>query len=276
MSDHPRELLPLIAEGAVPDAGVRAHLESCRSCRLTVAALSPLDLDYAWDGVASELDAPRSAFIETVLERTGFEPNVARFVAATPSLRGSWVLASLTVVAAAVAASFVDARLTLSPVLVSAPLVSAALVAFAYGPAADRAYEVTAATPLSPLMALLLRLAAVLVWNSVLVGAADLAAGGDAGPLAWFLPMTGVALVAAAVALRTQPVVGTTVGMGLWMTLVLAATSLADDPASWLWGSTMQVVYGVTVVAALALLCRWVSAGRGFVAPVAFPQTARR
>jgi hypothetical protein len=270
MNDHPRELLPLIAEGALPDIGVRAHLDECASCRAALNALSPLDLDYVWEGLASELDAPHPSFVERILERAGVEAGLARFVIATPSLRGSWLLASLLVVGFAFAASLVGPEVKLSPVLVAAPVIAAGLVAFAYGPAADAAYEIAASTPLSQLTALLLRLAAVLAWNSVVVGAADFAASSGRGVLEWFLPMTCVALLAAAVGLRTQPIVGAASGMGIWMTLVIAAMSVANDPAQFLWGTPAQVVYAVVVVVLLLVLSRWVVSGRGLIAPIAF------
>lgn len=270
MNDHPRELLPLIAEGALPDKDVRAHLDECASCRASLMALSPLDLDYVWGGVAAELDAPQPSLLENALEQAGFEAGVARFVVTTPSLRGSWLLASLLVVGFAFAASFIGPEVRLSPVLVAAPVVAAGLVAFAYGPAADAAYEIVAATPLSPLTALLLRFAAVLAWNSVVVGVADFAAGSEHGVLAWFLPMTCVALLAAAVGLRTQPVVGAACGMGIWMALVIAAMSVAHEPAQVLWGVRSQAVYAVAAVLLLSLLSRWVVSGRGFIAPIAF------
>jgi hypothetical protein len=172
------------------------------------------------------------------------------------------------VVGFAFAASLIGPDVRLSPVLVAAPVVAAGLVAFAYGPAADAAYEIVAATPLSPLTALLLRLAAVLAWSSVVVGMADFATGSERGVLAWFLPMTFVALLAATIGLRTQPVVGAASGMGVWMVMVIAATSVADDPAQWLWGVPAQVVYAAAVVLLLSLMTRWVIRGRGFVAPV--------
>jgi predicted anti-sigma-YlaC factor YlaD len=271
MNEHPRELLPLIAEGAVPDSGVRAHLDECASCRAVLATLSPLDLDYAWEGIAAELDAPKSSVAERALERAGMEPSLARFVVTTPSLARSWLLASLLVVGLAFAATLMGSKEALSPILVAAPVLAAGLVAFAYGPAADSAYEIAAATPLSPLTALLLRLAAVLAWSSVVVGVADFVAGSDGGAFAWFLPMTGVALLAAAVAMRTQPVVGAAAGMGAWMVLVLTAMSLVEDPAVWLWSMRMQAVYAIAVVGLLLLISRWVVKGRGFVTPIAFP-----
>jgi hypothetical protein len=171
----------------------------------------------------------------------------------------------------AFAANLLGPEVRMSPLLLAAPVVAAGLVAFAYGPAADTAYEIVAATPLSPLTALLLRLAAVLAWSSVVVGMADFATGSERGVLAWFLPMTCVALLAATVGLRTQPVIGAASGMGVWMALVIAATSVADDPAQWLWGMPAQVFYAAAVVLLLSLVTRWVVRGGGFVAPIQFP-----
>jgi hypothetical protein len=95
-----------------------------------------------------------------------------------------------------------------SAVLLAAPLVAAAAVAFAY--------EAVAATPLSPVQALLVRLAAVLVANTLLAGGVDLALGGRGPRAGWLLPMTAAALLAVLVASRWSPAVGAVAGMGAW------------------------------------------------------------
>jgi hypothetical protein len=95
-----------------------------------------------------------------------------------------------------------------SAVLLAAPLVAAAAVAFAY--------EAVAATPLSPVQALLVRLAAVLVANTLLAGGVDLALGGRGPRAGWLLPMTAAALLAVLVASRWSPTVGAVAGMGAW------------------------------------------------------------
>ena len=103
-----------------------------------------------------------------------------------------------------------------SAVLLAAPLVAAAAVAFAYGPAVDVAYEAVAATPLSPVQALLVRLAAVLVANTVLAGVVDLTLGDRELHAGWLLPMCAAALLAVLVASRWTPAVGAVAGMGAW------------------------------------------------------------
>lgn len=264
MSDHPREILPLIADGLRPPDHVRAHLASCESCAAAVEALSPLDLGYVWDGVAAEADAPRPGILERVLVRAGLDASGARFVRATPSLAPSWLLASAGTLLLAALGMLAGGGEDVSLVVLIAPVVAAALVAFAYGPVPDPAYELVAATPFSPLLALLLRLAVVLSANSALVLVADLLAGGPALPT-WFLPMTFVALVAAAAGLRTSPLLGAGIGIGLWSAAVFATVSLADDPARVLWGYEAQALYAAGSVAVLAALSAFVARSGGFV-----------
>jgi hypothetical protein len=255
MTEHPNELLLEIADGAVPPVEARAHLGSCRRCQQTLAALAPLDLGYAWQGVAAELDAPRPGLLERFLVAFGVRPGLARFTATAPSLRLGWLLANLLVL------GLVALPMALRPVasapsaaLLAAPLVAAAAVAFAYGPAVDPAYEAVAATPLSPLQALLVRLAAVLVANTALAGVVDLVLGH--GPRAgWLLPMTAASLLAALVASCWTPMAGSAAGTGAWL-LVLVAWKASHQPAGWLTGPGAQAAYAVVAAALLVLLIR--------------------
>jgi hypothetical protein len=266
MNDHPRELLPLIAEGMQPPHDVRRHVAACAACSAALEALAPLDLAYAWEGIAAEADAPRPPLIERVLVACGVTASIARFVAVTPSLRPEWLLASAGILALAAAGMLLGGPNDLSLVVLVAPVVAAALVAFAYGPASDAAYELVAATPLSPLLAVLLRLAVVLAGNSVLVFAADVVASGSDGlRLAWFFPMTFVALLAAAIALRTSPLLGAGTGMALWTAAVFATVSLSDSPAAVLWGGPAQTVYALGSACLLTVLSLAIGRAGGFV-----------
>ena len=266
MNDHPRELLPLIAEGMQPPDEVRRHVAGCAVCSAALEALAPLDLSYTWDGIAAEADAPQPRMLERALVRCGVDGAAARFVTVTPSLRPEWLGASAGVLALAVVGMLVGRPAELSLVVLVAPVVAAALVAFAYGPSSDPAYELVAATPLSPLLAVLLRLAVVLAANSALVLAADVLSSGAGGPrLVWFLPMTFVALLAASVALRTSPLLGAGAGMGLWTAAVFGTVSLARDPAALLWGYGAQLGYGLGCAGALAFLLLATARAGGFV-----------
>jgi hypothetical protein len=256
MTGHPTELLLQIADGAVPPAEAQAHLATCQRCAQTLEGLAPLDLGYVWEGVAAELDAPRPGLLERILVALGVRPGLARFTATTPSLRLGWLLANALVL------GLVALPLALRPVatwpsavLLAAPLVAAAAVAFAYGPAVDVAYEAVAATPLSPVRALLVRLAAVLVANTVLAGAVDLALGGRGPRAGWLLPMCAAALLAALVASRWTPGIGAAAGMGAWV-LVLATWRVSQQPVTWLTNPGAQAAYAAVTVVLLVLLVR--------------------
>jgi hypothetical protein len=256
MTEHPTELLLQIADGGVPPPEARAHLATCQRCQQTLAALAPLELGYVWEGVAAELDAPRPGLLERILVALGVRPGLARFTATTPSLRLGWLLANLMVLGlVALPLALRPAASWPSAVLLAAPLVAAAAVAFAYGPAVDVAYEAVAATPLSPVRALLVRLAAVLVANTALAGAVDLALGSGGPRAGWLLPMTAAALLAVLVASRWTPAVGAAAGMGAWV-LVLAGWRLSHQPVTWLTGPGAQAVYAAITVALLVLLVR--------------------
>jgi hypothetical protein len=266
MTEHPTELLLQIADGGVPPTEARAHLASCRRCAQALEALAPLDLGYVWDGVAAELDAPRPGLLERVLVAVGVRPGLARFTASTPSLRLGWLLANaLVLVLVALPLALRPAAGWPSAVLLAAPVVAAAAVAFAYGPGVDPAYEAVAATPLSPLRALLVRLAAVLVANTLLAGAIDLALDGRGPTAGWLLPMCAVALLAVVVASRWTPMVGAAAGMGAWV-LVLAGWRASQQPVTWLTGPGAQLAYAAVALALLTLLI-WSMAREGWALP---------
>jgi hypothetical protein len=138
--------------------------------------------------------------------------------------------------------------------------VAAAAVAFAYGPAVDPAYEAVAATPLSPVRALLVRLAAVLVANTLLAGAVDLVVGAGGPRAGWLLPMCAAALLAVLVASRWTPTVGAVTGMGAWL-LVLLTWKLSHEPVTWLTGPGAQAAYAAVALVLLVLVRRMAREG---------------
>ncbi|HKE99138.1 MAG TPA: hypothetical protein VKG45_09435 [Actinomycetes bacterium] len=93
-----------------------------------------------------------------------------------------------------------------------------------------------------------MRLTSVLTTTSVLVGAFE---GLTAGPhLGWLLPMTAVALLAAAVATRSSPLVGASAGMGAWLAL---ARTLDGAPVAGLFSAGAQAAYAVAAALLLAV-----------------------
>jgi hypothetical protein len=259
MNDHPTELLLAAADGQVPPPAARAHLAACDHCQRVLAALVDVDLARVWAGVTAELCAPRPSPLERLALRVGIDPSLARFAALTPSLAWSWLLASAAVIALGIGLQVLGEANPSSPAVVVAPLVAAALVAFAYGPAVDPAYEVVATTPLSPARALLTRLAVVLTVNAVLVAALDLLIRRQGFQLGWLLPMAAVALLAAVVAAHTQPLVGAVAGAGAWVVLLVAGYA-RHVPVQAVSSSWAQLAFAATV----ALLGWWlVRAARG-------------
>ena len=264
--EHPLELLPVIAEGRLVQPEVREHVGECSRCTAALTSLSSLDLDYVWKGVAAAIDAPSPSLLERFLSLIGIDPALARFTAAAPSLSVSWLLGSAAVLAIAVLVS-IAAPVRVAPLLVVAPLVGAAAVAFAFGPVADPAYEIVATTPISAILAVLLRLSVVLVVNAAVVGVAVAVelTSGRAHPFAshafaWLLPMASVSLIAAVVGTRTQPVIGAATGMGVWLGLVMVAMSTTNGFPE-LWTPAWQGAHAGISAVALGVLLRIVHRG---------------
>ena len=274
---HPIAALDAVANGRVPDCELVAHLESCPSCAGYLDSKARLDLACTWQGIAAELDAPLPSTGERLLSLLGVPSWLARFTLQVPSLRPAWLGCSTVILALATLATILlvpTRALDVPAVLVVVPVLAAFAAAFASA-RADPAYEIVAATPLSPMATLFARLGAVLAANAVLCEVATLIAGSrlttehrlglysafsvGRGTLAfgWLLPMAAVALVAAMVSARWRPIAGATVGGGAWLVLVAVAWS-SSDPVSALWGSRAEIAYaGAVVVLAFLLTRSW-------------------
>lgn len=117
----------------------------------------------------------------------------------------TWI-ASLLVIAFGVlvtlAINQMDGAAGVIPLVIVAPIVTAVGVAFLYGEEVDPALELQLATPVSPLLILLARLALLfgfdlilsLIGSVILAGAADFALG--ALIISWLVPMTFLSAVA--------------------------------------------------------------------------------
>jgi hypothetical protein len=117
------------------------------------------------DMIMGEISAPpRSRFERALLVLRVPEPT-ARLIAATPVLRWSWFAAVGVALLFAASAGSQQWRPgdQLAVFLALAPVVPVIGVAFAYGPSADRSYEVQVAAPLSGLRLVLLRSLTVVV-----------------------------------------------------------------------------------------------------------------
>jgi hypothetical protein len=225
----PEAIRRYVREAVPPDlaASAEAHLMKCAACRDVLA--SYVDAGRAesiWHEVADRVDAPRRSWSERILVRLGVGEATARLVAATPTLRGPWLLAVAGVLALAAWAAQVDERF-LRMFLVVAPLGPLAGVALAFVGGLDPTREIGLAAPFSGLRLLLIRTAAVLTVTEPIVAAAGLALPGSNWPAAaWLLPTAGLTGAALALTGRMTPVVAVGVVAGAWV-LVTAPITLA-------------------------------------------------
>jgi len=208
-------------------ASAETHLMKCAACRGAIASyVDDRRVEAIWHEVVDRVDAPRRSPPERMLVRLGVGEATARLVAATPTLRGPWLLAVAGVLALAVWAAQVDDRF-LPMFLVVAPLGPLAGVAVAFAGGLDPTREIGLAAPYSGLRLLLIRTAAVLAVTVPIVAAAGLALPGSRWPaVAWLLPTAGLTCAALALTGRTTPLVAVGVVATTWV-LATAPTAVA-------------------------------------------------
>jgi hypothetical protein len=218
------------SQGTAPPnlaASAEAHLMRCAACRGEFSSyVDAARAAMIWHEVVDRVDAPRRSLPERMLARLGVGEATARLVAATPTLRGPWLLAVAGVLALAAWAAQVDERF-LQMFLVVAPLGPLAGVAVAFAGGLDPTREIGLAAPYSGLRLLLIRTAAVLAVTVPIVATAGLALPGSNWlAAAWLLPTTGLTCAALALTARMTPVVAVGVVATAWV-LVTAPTALA-------------------------------------------------
>lgn len=208
-------------------ASVEAHLMTCAACRGVIGSyVDARRAESIWHEVVDRVDAPRRRWPERMLFRLGVSEATTRLVAATPTLRGPWLLAVAGVLALAASAAQVDERF-LRMFLVVAPLAPLASVAVAFAGGLDPTREIGLAAPYSGLRLLLIRTATVLAVTVPIVAVAGLALPGSLWlAVAWLLPTAGLSCVALALTARMTPVVAVGVVATAWV-LVTAPTSFA-------------------------------------------------
>ncbi|WP_030441568.1 hypothetical protein [Actinoplanes subtropicus] len=226
------EAIRRYAEGAAPPdlaASAEAHLMKCATCREAIASqVDTRRVEAIWHEVADRVDAPRPSLPERMLTRLGVGEATARLVAATPTLRGPWLLGIAAVLALSAGAAQADERL-LRMFLVAAPLGPLAGVAVAFAGGLDPTREIGLATPYPGLRLLLIRTTAVLAVTVPIVAAAGLMLPGSHWvAAAWLLPTAGLTCAALALTARMTPVVAVGVVATAWV-LVTTATALAGD-----------------------------------------------
>jgi len=252
-----RALLEAYADGDIDPAlafSVEAHLIRCDVCRADLGSGADVSsLERIWTGVAAEIHAPKPGLVERLIVRVGVPDYVARLLAATPSLRTSWIAAVAIALGFAVGAAHAG-RGGLLLFLILAPLLPVAGVAVAYGPGMDPTYEVGLTAPMRSFRLLFLRSVAVLGTTTVLAGIAALFLPRlDWTVVAWLLPSLALTLASLALATVTAPLVAAgTVAAG-WIALTtLWLTSANDDLAAFHVPS--QTAFAVLAIASAVVI----------------------
>jgi hypothetical protein len=182
--------------------------------------VSDVDLDKVWTAIAAEVWRRRPGPVERLATRLLRSPGLARALVSTPSLLLGWVIATVVVLAAGMAATFA----TGAPyVELLAPGVAAAGIAYAYGPGIDPTWELARSMAVSDRMVLLVRALAVFAVNALIGCVASAATGAAvAVTFGWLIPMTAVCALALAVSVVTQSSnAGVAAGLCGWLSTVL-------------------------------------------------------
>jgi putative zinc finger protein len=244
-------------------ASLEAHLLTCERCREALVPLTAnADLDDIWRGIETALDAPRPGIVEWLLLHVGVGDDVARLLAATTSLRLSWLLAEAfalgtAALAAHAAAGTVRATATLFVFLALAALVPVVGVAAAFGPGVDPSYEIGIAAPMRSDRLLFIRAAAVLGASLAIAGIAALVLPGTGWTLAlWLAPALGLSLATLALATVLRPIsAALTVGLA-WVVLAAVTAATSADPMTVFRAGGQLLFLGLTASSSLVIACR--------------------
>jgi hypothetical protein len=235
--------------------GFQARLEAELVALVVQRAAAQQAAHGAWQAVApGSADrlawARRPGLTERLAGRLLRSPGLARALVATPSLLLGWLIATVVVLGAGIAATLS----TGTPfVPLFAPAVAAAGIAYAYGPGIDPAWELSQSMAVSDRMVLLVRALAVFALNACLGLVASFASGTAAAvTFGWLVPMTAVCMLALAAATVTRSAnVGVASGLASWIITVLAGKAAAGQLTAAVSHPALTPVY-LTVAALCA------------------------
>jgi hypothetical protein len=239
------------------DASIEAHLLSCGQCRALLApAVEPDRLERLWTGVAERVDAPRPGPVERLLRLVGMSGDTARLLAATPTLRVSWLVAMAAALAFAVVAASASGARDVGTLLflLVAPVLPVAGVAVAFHRGLDPAYEIGLAAPYSQFRLLLLRSAAVVAVTCAAVSVAGLLLP-ERGltAAAWLLPALALSSLTLVLARRVDVAGAAAAVGGSWVVAVVSSQVGIGQFAA--FGPTGQLVcLAVAVVSSIVLV----------------------
>jgi hypothetical protein len=187
-----------------------------------------VDLDRVWTRVAGEVWARKPGRVEQLAIRLLHSPGLARALVTTPSLLLSWVLASISVLAVGMAATYASGE---PWVALPAPALAGIGIAYAYGPGIDPAFELSRTMVVSDRTILLARGLAVFGLNAILGIVASLLTV-EATDLTWLwlVPMTTIsALGLVGATLSGSANTGVATALAGWGLIILARTIETRD-----------------------------------------------
>lgn len=210
-----------------PDNSI--HIASCADCQSqSVKGVLDVNLDHVWSSIATEVWSRPVGRPERWLGWLLRSPGLARALLKTPSLVFSWVLA--TAVVLAVGAYFTH-HSGVPWVALLVPALAGIGIAYAYGPGADPAWELSKTMAVSDRLVLIARALAVFGVNAALgLALSWLSDQAQAITFVWLVPMTTIsALALAAAALARSANVGVGTGLTGWAIIVLSASDGVQD-----------------------------------------------
>jgi hypothetical protein len=272
----PHDVLASYAVGRVDDVdawSVESHLGDCAPCRNALSAqVDGERLARNRATVLALVAQPEPGRLARVLGRCGVPEHVLRLLAATPSLRRSWLLSVLAILAlvtgeAALARWWVPGHAghpgvahvryeslhSVLPFLLVGPLLVLASVAVAYLPLFDPSYRLTVAAPFSGFTLLLVRTASAVAVTVVPVVCAAFVVPGPAWlPVALLLPSLALCAVALAAGRAFDPVRAAFGAGVVWVAAVLVVTA-SRSPLQVVGWFTQVLCAGILLAAAMAL-----------------------
>lgn len=270
------ELLPEYAAATLDEAvtwSVEAHLTGCAHCRSALSAYVELERLARNRSVLLVRAALPDGRLSRFLRRCGVPDHLLRLLAATPSLRRSWLLAIAGVLAMVTGESLLTrdglagagglawagifrAQAAPVPFILVAPLLVLAAVAVAFLPMFDPAYQLAVAAPFSGLTLLLVRAVSALATALIPVVCAAFAMPGPGWlPAMLLLPSLALCAFALAAATLLPPLTAAVVSGGLWVlpALLLATSNL---PLAILQWDAQSAFAAAIAVSALVLFMR--------------------
>jgi hypothetical protein len=262
------------AAGPVVVWSVEAHLTGCARCRSALSAHADAErLARNRSVLLVRVAMPGQGRMRRLLGRCGVPDHLLGLLAATPSLRRSWLLSVIGVVAVvageAAAVRYGGSRAggtgrlggypdpeVLAPFLLVAPLLVLAGVAAAFLPSFDPAFRLAAAAPFSGFTLLLVRAVCALAAALIpVVGAAFAVPGPGWLPAALLLPSLALCVFALAAATVLEPRAAAVTAGALWVlpALLLAA---AHVPLAIVQPDAQFACAAVLCASAVVLLAR--------------------